>query len=277
MLDDATYNADADATRGTVSYASPILTCTGDLTPASRHHHLHGHRRQPRDRRLHPHQYRHLGRPRQQLRHRIHRPPLRHRGDGSAANHLLLPPMSAPPPRAAWCTTPPLLTNTGQTPYDGITMTADGSGLADDAVSNGDQTATSGSFSLGGTGAVWTGDVPVGGTVTLIGSVTVNNPDTGNHDPDRDQHLRRAGQQLPGRQHRPPLRYHHRRAHARPDHRHDGQRDRGGARPAGDLHRHRDRHRPDPLYRARSSPTPSRPDGRTTPSTTATPPPPPDR
>ena len=73
------------------------------------------------------------------------------------------------------------LTNTGQTPYDGITMTADGSGLADDAVSNGDQTATSGSFSLGGTGAVWTGDVPVGGTVTLVGSVTVNNPDTGNH------------------------------------------------------------------------------------------------
>ena len=73
------------------------------------------------------------------------------------------------------------LTNTGQTPYDGITMSSDGSGLADDAVSNGDETATSGSFAIGSTGAVWTGDVPVGGTVTLTGSVTVDNPDTGDH------------------------------------------------------------------------------------------------
>ena len=60
-------------------------------------------------------------------------------------------------------------------------MNSDGSGLADNAVSNGNQTATSGSFSIGATGAVWTGDVPVGATVTLTGSVTVNNPDTGDH------------------------------------------------------------------------------------------------
>ena len=73
------------------------------------------------------------------------------------------------------------LTNTGQVRYEGITMTADASGLIDDAVGNGDQTATSGSFVIGTTGAVWTGDIPVGGTVTITGSVTVNNPDTGDH------------------------------------------------------------------------------------------------
>ena len=73
------------------------------------------------------------------------------------------------------------LTNTGQTPYDDITMSSDASGLIDDAAGDGDQTATSGSFTIGTTGAVWTGDIPVGGTVTLAGSVTVNNPDTGDH------------------------------------------------------------------------------------------------
>ena len=73
------------------------------------------------------------------------------------------------------------LTNTGQTPYFGITMTADGAGLAADATGNGDEAASSGTLSEGGTGAVWTGDIPVGATVTLTGSITVNNPDTGTH------------------------------------------------------------------------------------------------
>ena len=73
------------------------------------------------------------------------------------------------------------LTNTGQAPYHDISMSSDASGLIDDAVGNADQTATSGSFTIGTTGAVWTGDIPVGGTVTLAGSVTVNHPDTGDH------------------------------------------------------------------------------------------------
>ncbi len=73
------------------------------------------------------------------------------------------------------------LTNAGQTPYYGITMTVEGEGLAGDATSNGDQTASSGTLSVSATGAVWTGDIPVGATVTLSGSVTVNDPDTGPH------------------------------------------------------------------------------------------------
>ena len=69
------------------------------------------------------------------------------------------------------------LTNAGQTPYTGISVSF--GGTPGDATSNGDQTASSGTLSVGTTGAVWTGDIPVGGTVTLTGSVTVDDPYTG--------------------------------------------------------------------------------------------------
>ena len=71
-------------------------------------------------------------------------------------------------------------TNTGQTPYTGITIASNISDVLDDATPNGDQTATSGTLTLTGTGISWTGSIPVGGTVTVTGTVTVNNPDTGN-------------------------------------------------------------------------------------------------
>ena len=71
------------------------------------------------------------------------------------------------------------LANTGKTPYFGISVATDSTGIADDATGNGDQTATAGTLSVGATGAVWTGDIPVGGTVTVTGSATVNNPDLG--------------------------------------------------------------------------------------------------
>ena len=73
------------------------------------------------------------------------------------------------------------IANTGQTPYAGITVTADSSDLLDDVTRNGDTTATSGTLSLGPAGAAWTGDIPAGQTVTIAGDYTVDNPDTGNH------------------------------------------------------------------------------------------------
>ena len=70
---------------------------------------------------------------------------------------------------------------------------------------NGDQTATSGTLSLGATGEVWTGNIPPGGTVTITGSATVNNPDTGNHcRPPPSPPPRRAATAPPG-QRRPRL------------------------------------------------------------------------
>ena len=72
-------------------------------------------------------------------------------------------------------------TNTGQTPYTGLTISTNAADVFDDAVPDGDQTATSGTLTVVGDGVAWTGDIPVGGTVTVTGTVTVNNPDTGNH------------------------------------------------------------------------------------------------
>ena len=47
---------------------------------------------------------------------------------------------------------------------------------ADQISDAGNETASSGTLSIGTTGAVWTGDVPVGGTVTITGSIIVANP-----------------------------------------------------------------------------------------------------
>ena len=71
-------------------------------------------------------------------------------------------------------------TNTGQTPYTGITIATDAADVFDDAVPDGNQTATSGTLTITGTAVVWTGNIPVGGTVTVTGTVTVHDPDTGN-------------------------------------------------------------------------------------------------
>ena len=73
------------------------------------------------------------------------------------------------------------LVNTGQTPYLGIAVAFNAAGIADDATGNGDQTTTSGTLVVTATGGSWTGAIPVGGTVTITSTVTVNNPDTGDH------------------------------------------------------------------------------------------------
>ena len=103
------------------------------------------------------------------------------------------------PRPAGWWSTPPRSTNTGQTPYYGISVELRRTGNTDgQTTGNGNQTATSGTLSVGTTGAVWTGDVPVGGTVTITGSVTVDNPYTGSQSSLIADAHHRAGQQLPG-------------------------------------------------------------------------------
>ncbi len=57
-------------------------------------------------------------------------------------------------------------TNTGQTPYTGITISSNITNVLDDATPNGDQTATSGTLTLTATGISWTGSIPVGGIVS---------------------------------------------------------------------------------------------------------------
>ena len=181
VLDDAAYNGDAAATTGTgtgtVTYASLALTWTGSLAPGDT--------------------------ATVTFSVTVHNP--------DTDNHLLAStvtsasagsncPVGGSDPRCASTVTvsqltivstantstvtpggvvgyTTTLTNTGQTPYTGISVSF--GGTPGEVTSNGDQTASSGTLSVGTTGAVWTGDIPVGGTVTLTGSVTVNDPYTG--------------------------------------------------------------------------------------------------
>ena len=72
------------------------------------------------------------------------------------------------------------ITDTGQTPYTGITVTDSLSGLLDDAAYNGDAAATTGSVSYTSPNLTWTGTLAPGAAATVTFTVTVNNPDTGN-------------------------------------------------------------------------------------------------
>ena len=71
------------------------------------------------------------------------------------------------------------VTDSGQTPYTGATLTDPLAGVLDDAAYNGDAAATAGSVSYAAPNLTWTGNLSPGGSATITYSVTVNNPDTG--------------------------------------------------------------------------------------------------
>ena len=107
--------------------------------------------------------------------------------------------------------------DTGQTPYTAATITDDLTGILGDAAYNGDAvaatTGTAGSVSYTSPGLTWTGNLAVGGSVTITYSVDGEHPDTGGKVLVQRRHLRRSRQHLPGREHRTTLRCH------RPGHR----------------------------------------------------------
>ena len=165
-----------------MTFASPDLTWTGTVPAAGSVTITYSVTvQQPRHRRPDPDQHRQLGLGGQQLPGR------------AAPTRGARPPSRCPSCSidftASTATTTPggvvgytaTLTNTGQTPYFGISVATDSTGISDDATGTGDEHASSGTLSVGATGAVWTGDIPVGATVTITSTVTVNNPDTGNH------------------------------------------------------------------------------------------------
>ena len=73
------------------------------------------------------------------------------------------------------------VTDSGQTPYTGATFTDDLTGALDDVTYNGDAAASAGSVSYTAPALTWTGDLTPGAVATITYSVTINNPDTGNH------------------------------------------------------------------------------------------------
>jgi uncharacterized repeat protein (TIGR01451 family) len=71
------------------------------------------------------------------------------------------------------------VTDSGQIPYTGATVTDDLTGVLGDAAYNGGAAATSGTVSYVSPTLTWTGNLAVGATATITYSVTVDNPDTG--------------------------------------------------------------------------------------------------
>ncbi len=175
VLDDAAYNGDAAATAGSVSYAAPNLTWTGNLSPG--------------------------GSATITYSVTVNNPDT---GDHVLANTVTSTTAGsncasgstdpAAPPRStsqltidstpsAGTATPgttvtetTTITNTGQTPYYGISVSFTTANTAAQISDVGNETASSGTLSVGTTGAVWTGDVPVGGTVTITGWIIIANP-----------------------------------------------------------------------------------------------------
>ena len=179
VLDDAAYDNDAAASAGTVSYASPNLTWTGDLAPGATATIT--------------------------FSVTISNP--------DAGNHILTStitsgtagtncPAGGTDPRCTAAVTVQGLTitttantssatpgstvaytvtvtNSGQAAYTGATFTDSLSGVLDDAAYNGDAVATTGSLSYASPNLTWTGNLAVGAAATVTFSVTVSNPDTG--------------------------------------------------------------------------------------------------
>ena len=179
VLADASYNNNATATDGTVSYASPVISWTGDLTVGATATITYTVTVNSPDTGTHV------------LTNTI--------TSATAGNNC---PAGSTDPRctatvdisaltivntASVSTTVPgstvaytvTITNTGQTPYTGASVTDSLAGVLDDAVFNDDANTTIGSVSYTSPALTWTGDLAVGATATITFSVTVNNPDTG--------------------------------------------------------------------------------------------------
>lgn len=71
--------------------------------------------------------------------------------------------------------------NTGTQPYRAANFTDDLTDVLKDAVYNGDHAATAGTASYAAPTLAWTGPLAAGATVTVTYSVTVKNPDAGDH------------------------------------------------------------------------------------------------
>ena len=181
MLDDAVYNGDASATAGSVSFSNPNLAWTGDLAVGA------------------------IATITYSVTVRSPDP-----GDHVLSNTVTSTAAGSNCPSGSTdtrctvtvnvsaltiiktdanvSTTAPgstvnytiTVTNTGKTAYAGATFTDPLSDVLDDAT-YGSGSATSGTLRFTSPTLTWTGDLAAGAGATITYSVTVKNPDTGNH------------------------------------------------------------------------------------------------
>ncbi|MEU4804268.1 GEVED domain-containing protein [Actinosynnema sp. NPDC023587] len=180
VLDDADYNADAAATSGTVSYAAPNLTWTGDLAvggSATVTYTVTVKNPDTGDKNL------------------VNRITSTTPGGNCPAGSTdpscgtetpgreltvakSADRQTANPGDAVTYTV--VLTNTGQVPLTGAVVTDDLTDVVDDAAF-GSATASTGTVSFAEPTLTWTGDLAVGASATVTYAVTVDDPITGNH------------------------------------------------------------------------------------------------
>ena len=180
VLDDASYNSDASATAGSVSFASPNLTWTGNLAVGASATITFSVTVKNPD----------TGN--KTLASTVTSTTSSSncasgstdtRCSSSVKVSVLTIAMTASPATANPGTTVSYtitVTNAGTAAYTGAAFTDPLSGVLDDASYNSDASATAGSLSFASSSLTWTGDLAAGASATVTFSVTVNNPDTGN-------------------------------------------------------------------------------------------------
>ena len=179
---DATYENDATATSGTVNFADPTLTWTGDLNVGQSVVVTFSVR---------------VNNPDQGGKSLANRVVSDELGSTCATGStnaacsttvtVLIPALDIVTTTNTNTTTPGsavaytlTVRNTGQTEYNGASVTASLAGVIDDATYAGDGTSTTGAVTFASPNLTWTGNLAVGAAVTITYSVTVNSPDTGN-------------------------------------------------------------------------------------------------
>ncbi|MDL9977805.1 hypothetical protein [Microbacterium candidum] len=185
VLDDATYNADAAATAGSVSYAAPVLSWSGPLAVGASvtvHYSVTVNTPDNGDK---------------QLRNRVETPtdsggncatgstdPVCHIEVPAKTFAVVKTASSSVTEEGSAVTYTLTVTNTGQVDYttaSPASLTDDLTGVLDDATYNADAQASAGTVAYTRPALTWSGPLAVGAVVTITYTVTVQAPDTGDH------------------------------------------------------------------------------------------------
>ena len=180
VIDDATYNGDASASAGSVSYTSPNLTWTGSLAVGATATITFSAT---------------VNNPDAGDKSLVSTVTSTSTGSNCAAGStdsrcsstipvsILTMAVTASPSTTAPGATVNYtitVTNSGTVAYTGAALADSLSGVLDDASYNANATATAGSVAYSSPNLTWTGNLAVGAVATITFSVTVSNPDTGN-------------------------------------------------------------------------------------------------
>jgi uncharacterized repeat protein (TIGR01451 family) len=181
LLSDAAYDNDAAATAGTVSYASPVLTWTGNLAPGDTATITYTVTTASPDS-----GDKHLVNTVASTAPGSTCPPGSTNPACTVAVTDLIPGLTITKTATVAATTPGstvgytiTVADTGQTPYTAATVTDALTGVLGDASYNNDAAATIGAVSYASPVLTWTGNLTPGDTATITYTVTVSNPDTG--------------------------------------------------------------------------------------------------